>query len=334
MKGSTLVSPEEARRIAIRAQLLDGSATDVLGTVRRIGFLQIDPISTVAPPQYLVLWSRLDGFAAADLDRLLWEERKLFEWNAYVWPMDDLPLVRARMRRRRGKYTFERRANEFLKVNARFKRLLLSELARNGPLLARELDDHSVTPRESHGWMGGRGVTEMLEILHGRRVVAIVGRRDGQRLWDLAERWYPEAEPVPLREAERLLAEKRFRAQGVRLTPAGWEAHADAEDGPVPNRVTFLSPFDRLIHDRDRAEALFGFRYRLEMYVPKAKREYGYYVLPILAGDRLVGRIEPRFDRKTKTLEVLGAWGDTFRVEEPLRRLAGFLGAERIEARD
>ena len=159
----------------------------------------------------------------------------------------------------------------------------------------------------------------LLEILHGRGVVAVVGRRNGQRLWDLAERWYPPVETVSLREAERALAEQRFRALGVRLTRKGWEAHPDATDGPVPDRVTFLSPFDRLIHDRDRAEALFDFRYRLEMYVPKAKREYGYYVLPILVGDRLVGRIEPRFDRKTRTLEVLGAWGDTSRADEALR---------------
>jgi uncharacterized protein len=88
-----------------------------------------------------------------------------------------------------------------------------------------------------------------------------------------------------------------------------------------------LSPFDRLIHDRDRAEALFGFRYRLEMYVPKAKREYGYYVLPLLGGDRIVGRVEPVFDRKTGELRVLGAWGDTAGLEEPLASLASWLRA-------
>ena len=90
-------------------------------------------------------------------------------------------------------------------------------------------------------------------------------------------------------------------------------------------------PFDRLIHDRDRTEALFGFHYRLEMYVPKAKREYGYYVLPILVGDRLVGRAEPRLDRKTKTLEVLGAGGETDRLDEALTELAAFLGAQPVK---
>jgi hypothetical protein len=330
----TIVSPEEARRIAVQAQVLDGSATSILDTVRRIGYLQIDPISTVAPPQQLVLWSRLGPYDLGELERLLWTERKLFEWGAFVWPIEDFPIIRARMRRRRGKYTWERRSNEFLKANARFKRLLLRELEQNGPLLARQLADHSVAPRESHGWTGGRGVTQMLEILHGRGVVAIVGRQDGQRLWDLAERWYPEAATISLPEADRRLAAKRFRALGVRLTPNGWEAHPDASAEAVPDRVTLLSPFDRLVHDRERAEALFGFRYRLEMYVPKAKREYGYYVLPLLVGDRLVGRAEPRFDRKTRRLELLGAWGDTSRLDEALESLATWLGAERLEARN
>ena len=322
-----IVSPEEARRIAVRAQLLDGSATNVLDTVRHLGFLQLDPISTVAPPQQLVLWSRLGPYEVAELDRLLWDEKKLYEWNAFIWPEEALPYMQARMRRRRGKYTWERRGDEFLAKNARYKRHVLRELERNGPMLSRELEDHSVRTFESGGWWGNRNVAVMLEILHGRGRVAIVGRRNGQRLWDLAERWYPEIERVPLREAEKRRAEQRFRALGVRRTPEGWEAHPDVADDPVPERVTFLSPFDRLIHDRDRAEALFDFRYRLEMYVPKAKREYGYYVLPILVGDQLVGRIEPRFDRKTGELEVLGAWGDASRADEALASLAAWLRA-------
>jgi uncharacterized protein YcaQ len=328
-----IVSPEAARRIAVRGQVLDGSVKSVLDTVRRLGFLQIDPISSVAPPQYLVPWSRLGPYDPVELDRLLWTEKKLFEWNAYIWPIEDLPIVQARMRRRRNKYTWERRGTEFLQQNARYKRYVLAELERRGPLLSRELDDDSVRTWTSHGWYGNRNTSMMLDILHGRGVVAIVGRRGGQRLWDLAERWYPEAEKISLRDAERLVAAKRFRAQGARLTAAGWEAHPDVSADPVPDRVTLLSPFDRLIHDRDRAEALFDFRYRLEMYVPKAKREYGYYVLPILVGDRLVGRVEPLFDRKARTLRVLGAWGDTSRLDEALDSLATFLGAKRDESR-
>jgi uncharacterized protein YcaQ len=323
----------EARRIAVRAQLLDGSARTVLDTIRHLGFLQVDPIATVATPQRLVLWSRLGGFDPTELDRLLWEERKLFEWGAFIWPIEDLPLVRALMRgQARGRYAWQRRTSEWLRVNAGFRRYVLRELERRGPLLSRELDDRSSPIWDTSGWTWSRNVTAMLETLHGRGVVAIVGRRNGERLWDVAERWYPETDTVPLREARATLAEKRFRSLGVRLEKSRWLAHPEASDGAVPDRVTLLSPFDRLIHDRNRTEALFEFRYRLEMYVPRAKREYGYYVLPILVGDRLVGRVEPRFNRKTGTLEVLGAWGDTARLDEALASLAAFVGAEQVGA--
>jgi hypothetical protein len=307
----------------------------VLETVRRLGYLQLDPIAAVAPPQQLVLWSRLGAFDTTELDRLLWTERKLFEWNAFVYPIETLPLIKALMRRERhaARYVGERWRQDFLRRNRAFRRYVLSELERRGPLLSRELEDRSVDARRDHRWWGSRFVALMLMTLHRRGEVAVAGRRGNQRLWDLAERWYPETETVPIREAERELAEIRFRALGARLEKREWRAHPDVSDEPVPDRVTLLSPFDRLVHDRDRAEALFGFRYRLEMYVPAAKREYGYYVLPLLVGDRLVGRVEPRFDRKTRTLEVLGEWGDTSRLEEALEGLATFLGAERIAGR-
>ena len=325
-----IVSTEEARRIAVRAQLLDGSATDVLDTVRALGFLQIDPIATVAPPQQLVLWSRLGPYDVGELDRLLWNERKLIEWNAFIWPAEDLPLLLARMRRRRtGRTASERMGNEFLREHASLRRYVLRELERDGPLPSRVLREHSAAKRdEKHPWWGARNVSLMLGMLNTRGVVAVVGREGGSRLWDLAERWYPEVERVSLRDAERAFDEKRFRSLGVQLTSEGWQAHPDVSAAPVPDRVTFLAPFDRLIHDRKRAEGLFDFFYRLEMYVPKAKREYGYYVLPILVGDRIVGRIEPRLDRQTGELEVLGAWGDTSRADEALASLGAWLGAK------
>jgi uncharacterized protein YcaQ len=302
----------------------------VLDTVRRLGFLQIDPIATVAVPQHLVLWSRLGSYDTAELDRLLWEERALVEWNAFIWPVETLPLLRARMRRRREDSARERWYAAFLAANRGFRRYVLRELDANGPLLGRELEDRSRQPSRDHRWYGSRAVGHMLHLLHDRGEIAVVGRRGGERLWDLAERWYPETERVPLREADRRLADMRFRAQGVRLERGGWHAHPEAADGPVPDRAVLLSPFDRLIADRARAEALFGFRYRLEMYVPRAKREYGYYVLPLLVGDRVVGRAEPRLDRAAGTLELLGAWGDTSRLDEAMDALAAWLRARRV----
>jgi len=332
------ISPAEARRIAVRAQLLDGSATDVLSTVRHLGFLQMDPISTVAPPQYLVLWSRLGPYDRAELDRLLWEEKKLFEWDAFIWPIEDLPLIRARMRERWGHYRWQRWAQDFLKEQAGLRRYVLRELERRGPLLSRELEHHAARADERYVWWGTRAqLTWMLELLHRRGRIAVAGRQAGQRLWDLAERWYPETETVPLAEARPLLDEKRCRALGVRLEKGRLVAHPKVADGAVGNRVTFLSPFDRLVHDRARAEALWDFFYRLEMYVPKAKREYGYYVLPILRGDRLIGRIEPVHDRKAGVLRVNGVFAEPgapqsagVGIARAVRRLAKWLGAEEI----
>ena len=325
-----VVSVEEARRIAVRAQLLDGSATDVLSTVRRLGFLQIDVVSTVAPPQHLALFSRLGpAYDRAELDRLLWEERVLFEWNAFIYPIEDLPLVRARMRNWRvsKRYEKERWMHRFLAENRSFRRYVLRELEERGPLLSRELEDRSAGKPRDHRWYGSRQVGLMLTSLHVRGEITVAGRRGGQRLWDIAERWLPDTETVSLAEAERIATERRLRSQGVRLVRGEWRAHPDASDGPVPGRAVLLSPFDRLVYDRDRAEALWGFRYRLEMFVPAAKREYGYYVLPLLVGDEVVGRAEPRLDRKTGELELLGAWGDTSRLEEALADLALWLGA-------
>ena len=326
------VTRDEARRIAIRSQLLDGSAKNVLDTVRRLGFLQLDPISTVAPPQHLVLWSRLgSAYDRAELDRLLWEDRTLIEWRAFLWPAEDLPILRARMRRNQRSPS----SAAFVKEHATFRRYVLRELKRRGPLLSREIETHSsMSDADRHEWWGSRKMGLMLEVLASRGEVAVVGRRGKQRVWDLANRWYPESETLSWPHAEQAIEERRRRALGVvhHKRTGCWLAHPDATDGPVPDRATLLSPFDRLIHDRERTEALWDFFYRLEMYVPKLKREHGYYVLPLLVGDRIVGRAEPVFDAKTKKLRVLGAWGDTSRLPEALDELAAWLGAEHVES--
>jgi uncharacterized protein YcaQ len=285
-----------------------------------------------------VLFNRLARFDVAELDRLIWEERKLFEWNAFIWPIEDLPLIRAQMRERWGHYNWQRWAKEFLKEQAGLRRYVLRELDRRGPLLSRELEHRAARADERTVWWGTRAqLTWMLELLHRRGRIAVAGRQAGQRLWDLAERCYPDTDTMPTAEARRLLDEKRFRALGVRLDKRRLVAHPEALDGRVGTRVTFLSPFDRLVHDRDRAEALWDFFYRLEMYVPKPKREYGYYVLPILRGDRIIGRIEPVFDRKAGVLRVEGVFAEPGApasagpaIARTARNLAKWLGTKEV----
>jgi len=301
--------------------------------VRRLGFLQMDPISTVAPPQQLVLFSRLGPYDVRELDRLVWEERKLIEYDAFLYPVEDMPLLRARMRRwNRGKPLGQRKwVHDFLQENARLRRYLLRELERNGPLLSRDLKEDVPADAERHTWWGRGQLRLMLDVLAGRGEIAVAGRVGTHRLWDLADRAYPPSETLPWREAEHELEHRRRRSLGVWKERGRWHVHPEISDEPVPKRVTVLSPFDRLVHNRDRAEYLWGFHYRLEMYVPKAKREYGYYVLPILRGDRIVGRIEPVFDRKARELRVNGVWWEDgvkpASLQPALKSLARWLGA-------
>jgi uncharacterized protein len=305
--------------------------------VRRLAFLQMDPIATVAVPQELVLWSRLGPYDRGELDRLLWTEKKLIEWKAFIYPVEDLPLLRALMRRPWGPSKGAQWAKEFMREQSSLRNYILRELERRGPLPSRELEHKSARREERTTWWGTRAhLTWMLELLASRGRIAVAGRDRGQRLWDLAERWWPESEAVPLREAKHLLAEKRKRALGVWLERGTLRVHPEATDGPVPKRTTLLSPFDRLIHDRDRAEALWNFFYRIEIYVPKAKRQYGYYVLPVLHGEKIVGRIDPVFDRKSRVLTVNTVYpedGVRFphgALQRALNSLGRFLGAEQI----
>ena len=304
----------------------------MLDCVRRLGSLQLDPTARVAPTQHLVLWSRLGSYDIAELQKLL-DQRELYEWIAFVYPKEGLPALLSRMQRWPiGNTTWPNRVREWLKANASFRRYVLRELERNGPMLSRQFDDRAEERWPSSGWTGDRNVGRMLEFLCARGEIATVGREGKQRLWDLADRWYGDVRPLPHDEADAYFAEQRFRTAGVVQRKGEWHAHPDADDRPVRG-TTLLSPFDRLIHDRKRLEALFDFHYRIEIYVPKAERKYGYFVLPVLHNDRIVGRIDPEVDRASGVLRVNAVhWeGAPVAIEKPVRALARFLGVAGIQ---
>lgn len=348
----------QARRVAVRAQLLGADRpADLLDTVRHLTFLQVDPTAAIAPNADLVAWSRLGGaYAPADLVRALEDDRTLIEFNALIRPMEDLALFRADMERSPD-YP---RWHEWLDANESFRRDVLARLRDEGPLTSREIPDTSVVPWTSSGWTGNRNVTQMLEFLAARGEIAIVGRRKRERIWDLGERALPaDLGAVTADEARRLRDERRLRSLGIArakspvvpmepadVGAAGEPAVVEGVDGewrvdpallghPFEGRTALLSPFDRLVHNRTRALELFDFDYALEMYKPAAKRRWGYFALPILHGDRLVGKLDATADRKGGVLIVNAIHEDEpfttvvrRDVDDEIDALASWLGLE------
>jgi uncharacterized protein YcaQ len=321
------LTAKQARRIAVRAQLLDAPRPrDLPAVVERLTFLQIDPTNAVAPSADLVAWSRLgSSYRPEHLTQALERDRTLFESNALIRPMSDVGLFLAGARGRRTHETVQ----EWLRANDRFRRDVLRVLQRSGPLTSRDIPDTCAVPWQSSGWTNNRNVTQMLEFLQSRGEVAIAGRAGRERLWDLPQRVYPADVEIPsFEEAERIRDERRLAALGIaraqaRAMPiepihvgaAGepavvegvkgeWRVDPRYLDDSFKGRTALLSPFDRLIHDRVRAEELFGFEYTLEMYKPAAQRRWGYFALPILHGDRLVGKLDATADRKAGVLRV------------------------------
>jgi uncharacterized protein YcaQ len=317
----------EARAIAVRAQLLDARRpADLLEAVRRLTLLQIDPTAAVAPSADLVAWSRLgSAYEPAHLTTAVEQDRTLYEHNALIRPMGDLGLYLAHM----ASWPTREAPRQWLRANDAFRRDVLDRLRASGPLLSREIPDTCQVPWASTGWTNDRNVTQMLEFLMMQGEVAIAGRRGRQRLWDVAERVYPpDVAAVPAEQALRIRNERRLKALGIARekgasvpvepvdvgdvgepatvegVPGTWRVDPDAIGGPFEGRTALLSPFDRLVHDRVRLRELFEVEYSLEMYKPKAKRRWGYFALPVLHGDRLVGKLDAAADRKTGRLVV------------------------------
>jgi uncharacterized protein YcaQ len=278
----------------------------------------------------------------------------------------------------RADYTRGSYVEEWLGDNARFRAYVLDELRTRGPLLSRDFDDRAEVPWQTGGWNDGKNLGRMLEILWNGGQIAISRREGTQRVWDLFERIFPDPGddlPDPMAAVELLdrqlrargldrpgwgrglesarlpyrdEAEESLRADGVAVPvavdglPGEWIVHADAlaelDAGAWQPRTTLLGPFDPLVADRDRALLLFDFRFKLEIYIPVAKREFGYYVLPILHGDRLIGRIDPVRDRKARVLRVNAIYAEPDApsdawpaVEAAIGELGTWLGADSVE---
>jgi uncharacterized protein YcaQ len=385
----------QARRLAYRGQHLSGPRTgrtrdDLLGLVRQLGCLQLDPIAVVARSHQLVVWSRVGRYDRNDLRALQEDDRELFEYWAHaasLVPTSDLPIHRATMDGSTidGFKITHARVHDWLVANEDTTQALLRALERDGPLRTQDLREFAIHPWLNGGWSNDRSVGLLLEVLSHRGVV-LVSRRDGStRWWDIAARCLPADAPteqLARDEAVTRSALRAVRALGVATAPqikahftrgrypglpdvlarlvgdgvlvparvedlkGSWYAHAEdlaLVDDLEPARFTLLSPFDNLICDRSRTAALWDVDVRLEIYTPVAKRQWGYYVLPILDGDRIVGRIDAAVDADTGALTaqqvhvepgVRASAGRDRKLRRSFEDLARFVGAAGIAGLD
>lgn len=324
---------EQARRIAVRAQRLDARRPDdLLELVRHLTLLQVEPTAAVAPSAHVVAWSRLGpGYRQSELDDLV-SDGSLVELHSMLRPAEDLALYRAEMAAWPGPgelKDWQRSLAGWVEANDDTRRDILAQLHDEGPCTTRELPDTTLVPWQSSGWNNERNVRRLLDMMVQRGEVAVAAMDGRDKLWDLAERVYPDVEPVPFDEALRIRGERRLRSLGLARMRAAIAPAEPNDVGPVgeaavveglkgtwrvdpahiggdsfEGRAALLSPLDRLVFDRKRMEELFEFDYQLEMYKPKDKRRFGYWALPVLYGDRLVGKVDATADRDAGILRV------------------------------
>jgi uncharacterized protein YcaQ len=358
------LSRTDARRIAVRAQLLGKERPhDLQDTLQRLSLLQIDHTKAVAPSADLVLWSRLGSGYSPDELRAAVNEQSIVELRGTLRPAGDLVLYRPEMAVwRDGELTgWKARQQQWVRDNNACRQDILDLLRSDGPLPSRELPDTCVRPWASSGWNNNRNLSMMLDCLVQRGEVAVAGWDGRDKLWDLAARVYPDDGELPAQEARQLRDERRLRALGIARSrgpecpvepldvgevgePAvvegvrgEWRVEPTLLGQPFAGRAALLSPFDRLLHDRKRMAEVFEFDYALEMFKPAARRRWGYYALPVLYGDRLVGKVDATAEHKEGELRVAAIHQDapftkamTQGVRRELEDLARWLGLEAV----
>ncbi|MET0687325.1 MAG: crosslink repair DNA glycosylase YcaQ family protein [Solirubrobacteraceae bacterium] len=341
----------------------------------RVGLVQIDSVNVLSRAHYLPLFSRVGPYDRELMDRgAHYAPRKLFEYwghEASLIPVGLQPLLRWRMERAHDDaWGGMRRVQE---ERPELVADVLDEVRERGPIAASELEAEE-RPKRTGPWWDWSDVKRAIEFLFWSGQVTSARRRGFERLYDVPERVLPAeviATPTPsVEEAQRGLVRVAARSMGVAserdlrdyfrlptaeakeriaelveagellpVTVEGWRNHAYLDPGArFPRRVdacAVLGPFDSLIWERDRVERLFGFRYRIEIYVPAEKRVHGYYVLPFLLGERLVARADLKADRQAGVLRVQAAHaeegapaGTAERLRERLEAMAGWLGLE------
>ena len=346
----------------------------------RLNLLQLDSVPVVVRAQYLPPFSRLGRYDRVLLDRIAYADDEWFEaWahEASLLPVGDEPLLRWQKRRAEQGDTWKNLA-DLARSEPGYVAEVLAQVAER-PLTAGELADPR---RRDGEWWGSRSLGSIaLDWLFRIGAVGIRRRGNFVKEFDLLERIVPPevlARPTPsAEEAQRELLERSAAALGVgtatdlidyyrlpvregrarladlveagSLRPVeieGWAEpaymHPESRLPRSADTLTVLSPFDPIVWNRARALRLWDFDYRIEIYVPASKRVYGYYVLPVLDGERLVGRLDLKTDRAVGVLRVLAAYAEpgvdrgalAERLQPHLHALARFVGAEDVSFGD
>jgi uncharacterized protein YcaQ len=385
------ITAEQARRLVLSRQgLADGprrqlTSEGVAALVERLGFLQVDSISTVERAHHMIMFARSRSYRPELLRRALEVKRRLFEhWThdvAAILPMRFYPYWKLRVERER--HAVERRFRRWHGDAHQDELERVLDLVRaQGPIMARDLA--TARARPAGGWWDWHLGKTALEYLWRTGRLAIARRQGFQKVYDLAERVIPEAarqdepdteglidwacraalerlaiaSPGEIARFFGLVTIEEARHWGKRnLGRAAISVILESVNGAPPRRVLarpdieqllaglpepparlrVLSPFDPLLRDRARLERLFGFDYRIEVFVPAARRTYGYYVFPLLERDRLVGRLDMRADRAAGVLQVDALWMEprrrltparTRRLEAELERIRRFVSLD------